>query len=540
MIGGVLLVLRLYGGAGTGGEAPLSLDQVRALYPEAAALRPGDDLTTVLGEDDAVLGFAVKTLPQGARAVGYAGPSDVLLAMDTDGAVTGARLLWSGDTPEHAAAVRNAPGFFEAFHGWRPGGENDTASVDAVSGATLTSLAIVESVAVRLGGKTPSLKFPEAVALADVQRIFPEAARVDAPDPETGAMAVRDTAGAAIGALLRSAPHGDAIPGYQGPSDALIGLDPDGAVYGVTLGRSWDNQRYADYVRNDRYFREKNRGTPLEDFAALDPEAVWADGVSGATITSAATMQAAIHRAGVYVNPPEPVAIVTAGFQPGLRDAITIGALVFGCLVSFTRLRARPAARVALQIYLIAALGLWAGDMVSLAVLGGWAGGAVPLQRAPGLVALVAAALILPWATGKPVYCQHLCPHGAAQALLFRWTPGRVQLPHRWRRALGVAPFLVLLGGVAIAAAALPVSLSALEPFDAWIFGIGGAATITIAVVGLAASSVIPQAYCKYGCPTGLVLEYVRRRPHETRLNRRDALAAVLLTLALALGYAVT
>ena len=72
MIGGVLLVLRLHGGAGTGGEAAPSLDQARALYPAAAALRPGDDLTTVLGEDDAVLGFAVKTFPQSARSVGYA------------------------------------------------------------------------------------------------------------------------------------------------------------------------------------------------------------------------------------------------------------------------------------------------------------------------------------------------------------------------------------------------------------------------------------------------------------------------------------
>ena len=58
----------------------------------------------------------------------------------------------------------------------------------------------------------------------------------------------------------------------QGPSDALIGLDSEGAVYGVTLGRSWDNQRYADYVRNDRYFREKHRVCPSRTLPPWTPK----------------------------------------------------------------------------------------------------------------------------------------------------------------------------------------------------------------------------------------------------------------------------
>ena len=67
--------------------------------------------------------------------------------------------------------------------------------------------------------------------------------------------------------------------------------------------------------------------------------------------------------------------------------------------------------------------------------------------------------------------------------------------------------------------------------------GTNNSATITIALVGLAASLVVPQAYCKYGCPTGAVLELVRSHGRADRFNRRDAIAALLLAIATVLFW---
>jgi len=530
----VFLVLRFQGERAP--SAGITLDDVRHYFPESLALREGDNLTTVLGEEDATLGFVVKTLPISGNVVGYAGPSDVLIAFDADGHVIGARLLWSGDTPEHTEAVHQSPTFFEAFRGWTFSGDNDASAIDAVSGATLTSLAIVESVAVRLGGELPSLKFPDPITLNDVQRIFPEAAALDTSTSDSRRLIVTDASGARLGDVLRTSPVSDAITGYQGPSEVLIGLQPNGRVQGITLGKTYDNQRYADYVREDRRFTREHRDATLKELAQLDVDQVWADGVSGATMTSGAVMEAAIHYARTTLEPTRQTSADARSFQLRLRDGITLLAIGLACLFAFTRLRANRKAKWVLQLYLVLVLGLWAGDMVSLAVLGGWAEGAVPLRSAPGLVALVAAAFVLPWSTGKPVYCQHLCPHGAAQELIYRIVPGRARLPRWLHRVLSALPYLVLAAGVMIATVGLPLSLSAIEPFDAWIFGIGGVATVVIALIGLAASAFVPQAYCKYGCPTGLILDYARTRRREVSLSGRDALATGLIALALVLS----
>ncbi|NIP94636.1 MAG: hypothetical protein GWO24_14810, partial [Akkermansiaceae bacterium] len=56
----------------------------------------------------------------------------------------------------------------------------------------------------------------------------------------------------------------------------------------------------------------------------------------------------------------------------------------------------------------------------------------------------------------------------------------------------------------------LGLNLAAMEAFDAYLFRVAGWMSIAIAIAGLLASAFIPLAYCKYGCPTGLLLKFVR------------------------------
>ena len=76
----------------------------------------------------------------------------------------------------------------------------------------------------------------------------------------------------------------------------------------------------------------------------------------------------------------------------------------------------------------------------------------------------------------------------------------------------------------------LHLSFSAvdIEPFDVWLWSVAGIGTLAVAVVGLIASLFMPMAYCRFGCPTGALLNYVSHSSGKS-FNRRDLAAAMLL-----------
>jgi polyferredoxin len=207
--------------------------------------------------------------------------------------------------------------------------------------------------------------------------------------------------------------------------------------------------------------------------------------------------------------------------------------LACAVLVCFTRLRRHRPLRVVFLLTLVGYLGFVNGDMVSQAQLVGWAQSGVPWRLAPGLALLTAAAVAVPVFSKKQLYCHHVCPFGAAQQLVKRRLPWQWHPPGRLAQGLQLIPPALLLLVVAAAIWHWPVNLAAIEPFDAFLFQIAGWATLSVAAVGLAASLVVPMAYCRFGCPTGSVLNYFRFSGGSDRLTRRDLVALGLLLLAI-------
>ena len=122
--------------------------------------------------------------------------------------------------------------------------------------------------------------------------------------------------------------------------------------------------------------------------------------------------------------------------------------------------------------------------------------------------------------------------------MLFKATGRRLRLSAKVTRMLETIPIL-LLAVVAVAAIGhFSFSLVNLEPFDAYLFRIAGWITLTIAVVGLAASAFVPMAYCRFGCPTGAMLNLLIPGSAQSGLNKRDYLALLLLGLALVCRWA--
>lgn len=374
------------------------------------------------------------------------------------------------------------------------------------------------------------------VGIAEVAGIYPGATALR-PDPgERAGLFVLGESGEQLGYVLRTAPVSDSVIGYRGSTDSLVAFDPALRVLGVKIRSSYDTQEHVEDVREDRAFLKTWNGKTWEEVAGVTPEEAGIEGVSGASMTSMAIAEAIQRRLAssqtALALPPQPLRF-------SWRDAGLL--LVVGCGIglAFAGTHGRPWLRRAFQVVVIGYVGLISGDLLAQSLMVGWAQGGAAWRSAPGLTLLLAAALALPWAGGKPLYCQHLCPHGAAQELLHAAAPRRwrLRVPRGVDAGLRWLPGLLLAVVLIVTLGGLPVELAHLEAFDAYLFRAAGVATISIAAAGLVASLFVPMAYCHYGCPTGALLSFVRARGRTDRFGRRDAAALALLGLAAVLSW---
>ncbi len=362
---------------------------------------------------------------------------------------------------------------------------------------------------------------------AEVKKFLPQASRLETDHSTLGGLHVSDADGRRIGYVLRTSPVCDGVIGYCGPTDTLIALDAHGKVIGAEIRDSWDTREHVGDVRRDRHFLKTWNAMPWERIAAMDLKEAGVEGVSGSTLTSMGIARSMVYRFAEAAK--------TQAAEPplslGARDVGLVGVVAFAALVAFTPLRGQRYAVWALRITVIGYIGLINGDLISQSLLMGWARSGVPWRLAPGLVLLTATALIVPWSTRRQLYCAQICPHGAAQACLGRLMKRKPHLPRSLEHGLRWLPPLTVVMVLAAVMLALPLDLADIEPFDAYLLGTAGAATILIAVVGLAAALFVALAYCRYGCPTGQVLEFVRSHGRADRFGRRDVTAGLMLLM---------
>lgn len=377
------------------------------------------------------------------------------------------------------------------------------------------------------------------VTVAEVKVFLPEAIRLKVDAGPRAGFEIFDSSATKIGYVVRTMPESREIVGYSGPTDVLAVFDADDKGVGIAIRHSYDTPSHVEDVKGDFFFMEKWNGRLWDEIAAItDLSAANIYGVSGATRTSEAVALSITHRLAL-ANGAEGLSIP---FRPGWRDGLLVVILLGGCLFAFRKEKSLQRWRWVYSLATIAVLGLWMGDLIAQSLLIGWIESRVPWETSPGLVLFVVAAFLLPWATKQPVYCQFICPHGNLQRWTMKW------LPARWKRVISddgkwmarLVPVMLLLVVLAVTFLQLDFDLAGMEPFDAYLLKGAGLATIVVAVSGLVVSLLVPMAYCRFGCPTGWLLEFVRRRSGRDRFSGRDWGGLLLLAVALALYWIPT
>jgi len=503
--------------AALGAEA---LAAAKAFVPAAVELGPpdGDDrVSPLLDARGATVGWAAQTFPEARTVTGYAGPSNLLLVFDAARRVAGVTILRSADTAGHVAKVAGSTRFLGQWTGKPLASLGSPGEPVVVSGASLTSEAMARGVAARFGAAGMDQWFPGEVSLEELREWFPGAAALVGTE-------ARDAAGQPLGTVLRSSRMGVAVRGFQGASDVLVGLDAGGKkLVGVALKGSRDNEPYVPDLRDGLRFDLPYAGLTVDEVMAGESGTVVM--VSGASRTAESVEETVKEMLRRHFAPPpvEPPWL-------DLRGGVALAWIAAGLAIGLGPWRGKKRVRTIFAVVSVAAGGLWLGLMtgqdqwIKSAMRGTLSGTALPL------LALSAAALLVPALGGRNVYCAQLCPHGAAQQLAGQLRKRRLALPPKLHRALTGLPWLTLGLLWLLAFLGLGFPFAHAEPFEVWSAGFIALAPVLIFAGGMIAAVFLPQAYCHYGCPTGAVLKFLASSPG--RWTRRDAIAGAVVALA--------
>jgi NosR/NirI family nitrous oxide reductase transcriptional regulator len=229
------------------------------------------------------------------------------------------------------------------------------------------------------------------------------------------------------------------------------------------------------------------------------------DTVSGVTLTSRTVID---NLKEVLKDPAMPPVQRVQGYRKIVIPLAEGLLLLFG-LFSFFNKNLRKF-RTPFLITLIAVFGFAGGDFISLSMLRGYLTGAVPFLGNPILWILLILSLVLPLITNKAFYCSQLCPFGALQELAGKIPFPPRKVPLHLRRYL--SSFRTLLFGVLALIIIMDYSLdlSLVEPFAAFLYTVAAPITLVLAMVSLVLSLFYRKPWCRWFCPTGQFLEYLR------------------------------
>ena len=501
------------------------------------ALDPQQDangMWRLIDKNQKTVGLVARTLPIANDVIGYRGPTESLLLFNPELELTSVMLLQSTDTEEHVTAVKDEQTFFQQFESWEWGGPAVNTQIDAVSGATLTSMALAEGVLKRIGGERPSLLFNQPITLQEIQDWFPEAVELD---DESGK--ARNSRGEHIGNVIRTGPLSDDLSGYQGPTEMLLKISPVGIIEAIRIRTSFDNEPYVDYVRTEAGFWAIFEGKTVAELSVFDPQAAGVEGVSGATMTSLIVADTLVAATKEFQEALTSARTKTTSWPGPIRwtiaDILTVTTLILAGTLKYAGVYRRRSFRRIWLTWVVIIIGFWAGNLLSMALIAGWSAEGIAWRLAPGLAAITCVAMLGPPLTKGNPYCNHLCPHGAIQQLI-RPTPKSLRyknLPPTLSRMIRHLPGLTLCAAY-VALVLLPtIDLAIWEPFHAYLFRIASWSSLAFAFASLAISAILPMGYCRFGCPTGRLLDYLKRTATSDRLRFSDAVAVGLLIFAI-------
>ncbi|MBP5407399.1 4Fe-4S binding protein [bacterium] len=311
---------------------------------------------------------------------------------------------------------------------------------------------------------------------------------------------VSDVSGKMLGRVLYAKPDETSVAGFGGNLRVVVGISPEGKIAGVELGENYESYGFIERVRSEGFFKKWN-GLSVEEAAKAD-----VDTVSGATMSTTAI------KSMVALNLSKYSGMKIAADQQDLTPLwlkIAVFVILAYSLFAFFFPQKTAKFRIFHLAALAVVLGFISGSALSIESFKNW--------LTTGNIALVplvilCAALLLPIISGRNFYCNFVCPFGAMQELLGKIPLPKKSFPPKFMKAVSIFKVLLLVVIYILMIFKVVTDFTVFEPFSAFKFEAASLPSLVIAAFFLIVSLFINRPWCRLFCPTGTLLNMLRKK----------------------------
>lgn len=285
--------------------------------------------------------------------------------------------------------------------------------------------------------------------------------------------------------------------GYGGRVPLFIFTDENDVICGLTLGKHFESKEYLQKVLNAGILSRWN-GTPRSEVATGR-----VDAISGATFTEQAIVAGVQNLASSQQITP-PVRL----FTPENAGAfLLLLMLTFACFFPQKILKYRSI----LQILSIVVFGFWLSRMLSFVQIVNWLSGDINWRIHSVVLAILTLSVLIPLVFGRAFYCTWVCPFGAAQEMCGKVCSRKVQFSEKTNTFLKTLRQRIFFALLVLLWIGFSFDLTLIEPFSAFSVANASYWMLGFASLFLILSLFIPKVWCRYFCPTGFILEWIRK-----------------------------
>lgn len=339
----------------------------------------------------------------------------------------------------------------------------------------------------------------EEELLSNLKTLFSETATYKRIASDS--LEVLDSSKKRLGRVLYSLPDCEEYKGYAGPIQLLIGIDLEEKIKGVKILDSLETPSFLNRITKQGLLEKWNGLTASE---AINLEV---DAVTRATMSSSCIINS--------VRKKLSISLKLSMEQAKLKIKELYNELLawfFLVLAVGAYIPKSPIAkyRKSLLVLSIIIPGFFLCRFISLGLLKSWAIEGIPYPSNFFMVFLVSIAIFFPMFLGRGFYCVWYCPYGAAQELCGHLCKKKLNISGKKARFLSKARTVFLAIILVLILWGPKINLYQFEPFSAFSYELASTIAISIALVFLVLSIVIPKPWCNYFCPTGCFIELCR------------------------------